>query len=48
MILNIGLVAVGGFFGAMSRFGLSGWIKRKQNTIFPIATLIINLIGSFL
>jgi CrcB protein len=48
MAINIALVAIGGFFGAMSRFGMSGWIKRKTATLFPIATLIINLIGAFL
>jgi CrcB protein len=48
MVLNITLVAIGGFFGAISRFGLSGWIKSRLATIFPIATLLINLIGSFL
>lgn len=48
MVLNIALVAIGGFFGAISRFGMSGWIKKQLATLFPIATLIINLIGSFL
>lgn len=48
MVLNIALVAVGGFFGAISRFGLSSLIKSKTTTTFPIATLIINLLGSFL
>ncbi|MEH7098138.1 fluoride efflux transporter CrcB [Neobacillus vireti] len=48
MKLNIILVAVGGFFGAMSRFGLSNLIKGRHPTTFPLATLIINLLGSFL
>jgi CrcB protein len=48
MVLNVALVAIGGFFGAMSRFGLSGWIKKRISTLFPVATLIINLIGCFL
>lgn len=48
MVLNITLVAIGGFFGAISRFGISGWVKRKQTSLFPIGTLLINLIGSFL
>ncbi|MBT2655775.1 fluoride efflux transporter CrcB [Bacillus sp. ISL-18] len=47
-MLTIVLVAVGGFFGAMSRFGLSNLIKGRHSTIFPLATLIINLLGSFL
>ncbi|MDR4948023.1 fluoride efflux transporter CrcB [Neobacillus cucumis] len=48
MIFNIAWVAIGGFFGAMSRFGLSNLIKGKYPTTFPFATLLINLLGSFL
>ncbi|THE13417.1 fluoride efflux transporter CrcB [Bacillus timonensis] len=48
MILHIALVAVGGFLGAISRFGLSNFIKGRYPSAFPIATLFINLIGSFL
>jgi CrcB protein len=47
-MFNILLVAVGGFFGAMSRFGLSTLIKGKYPSTFPFATLVINLLGSFL
>lgn len=48
MIVHITLVAIGGFFGAISRFGMSNWIKSKSPSTFPIATLFVNLIGSFL
>ena len=48
MVLNIAFVAIGGFFGAISRFGMSNWIKGKYPSKFPIATLIINLLGAFL
>jgi fluoride exporter len=41
-------VAIGGFFGAISRFGVSNWIKGKYPSIFPFATLFVNLVGSFL
>lgn len=41
-------VAIGGFFGAISRFGVSNWIKGKYPSIFPISTLFVNLLGSFL
>ncbi|MGG0719381.1 fluoride efflux transporter CrcB [Robertmurraya massiliosenegalensis] len=42
-----GLVAVGGFFGAISRFSISNFVKKKKQTKFPIGTLIVNLVGSF-
>ncbi len=48
MMLSILFVAVGGFFGAIVRFGVSNWIKGKYPSSFPIATLIVNLSGSFL
>lgn len=48
MFLNILLVACGGFLGAIARFGISNWTKRKYSTKFPIGTLFINLLGSFL
>ncbi|WP_042473197.1 fluoride efflux transporter CrcB [Bacillus ndiopicus] len=41
-------VAIGGFFGAISRFAISNWIKQHFRTYFPLATFCINLIGSFL
>jgi len=48
MIFNISLVAIGGFLGAMSRFGVSNFIKSTFPSVFPIATLTVNLLGSFL
>ncbi|EIT84782.1 camphor resistance protein CrcB [Fictibacillus macauensis ZFHKF-1] len=42
------LVALGGFFGAITRFSLSTMIKRIWPITFPLATFFINSIGSFL
>lgn len=47
-MLNVFLVGVGGFFGAVSRFSVSQFINKKFSFTFPIATLFINLLGSFL
>lgn len=41
-------VLVGGAFGAVCRFAISSLIKRSISSEFPIATLLINMIGSFL
>ncbi|MFZ0445939.1 MAG: fluoride efflux transporter CrcB [Bacillus sp. (in: firmicutes)] len=43
--MNLLLVMIGGFFGAISRFVLGEWIHTSNG--FPIGTLIINLIGCF-
>ena len=48
MINMIGAVAIGGFIGAISRFWLIQYIKSKITTVLPVATLIVNLVGSFL
>lgn len=48
MIWNSVWVAAGGFFGAMARYGMSRWIGKRNSTLFPLGTLVINLLGSFL
>lgn len=48
MIGNILFVAIGGFFGACARFGLTTWFNKKHPSVLPWATLLINLSGSFL
>jgi len=40
------LVGAGGAIGAMSRYGLSAVIGRLWPMSFPLATLLINIIGS--
>lgn len=41
-------VAVGGAFGAVARYWISGWISRiTEQHPFPIGTLAVNLIGAF-
>ena len=39
------LVGIGGFFGALGRFLLSGWIGARAER-FPAGTLAVNVIGS--
>lgn len=45
-MMNILLVMVGGFFGAVVRFKLGEWIQTENG--FPFGTFLINLIGCFL
>ncbi len=47
-MLNALAVGCGGFIGAISRYLLSIFINRINPMNFPVSTLIINLIGSFL
>ncbi len=41
-------VALGGIFGAVSRFLISKWTARYITASFPVATMFINLTGSLL
>ena len=42
------MIALGGAVGAVARYGLSGWVQDALNTTFPMGTLVVNLLGSFL
>ncbi|MCK6616252.1 MAG: fluoride efflux transporter CrcB [Cyclobacteriaceae bacterium] len=42
------LVLVGGGIGSLIRYGVSGWVHRNYNGMFPLGTLTVNLAGSFL
>ncbi|MBU7007800.1 fluoride efflux transporter CrcB [Phosphitispora fastidiosa] len=41
-------IGIGGFFGAMTRYGLSKWVGRHWSGKFPVATFWINITGSFI
>ncbi len=46
--MKILLIIIGGAIGAIARYGVSGLFYRFSEGIFPIGTLSVNLIGSFL
>ncbi len=41
-------VALGGALGALARYGLSGWVHTLTGALFPLGTLAVNAVGSFL
>ncbi len=41
-------VGIGGFFGAILRFILSTVIQKNIGSFFPIGTLSVNILGSFI
>jgi len=41
------LVLLGGFFGGISRFFVSGFVGRRIGETFPWGTLIVNVSGAF-
>ena len=48
MGINLLLIALGGSIGSVFRFLLSVFITDKTGLTFPVGTLVINVIGSFL
>ncbi|MGM9988374.1 MAG: fluoride efflux transporter CrcB [Bacillaceae bacterium] len=41
-------VAIGGGFGALSRYLIGMFISKHNKTFFPLGTFFINILGSFL
>lgn len=41
-------VALGGAVGAVARYGLSGWVQHLSGSLFPLGTLAVNVLGSFI
>jgi CrcB protein len=49
MFYKIILVGVGGFFGSISRYWMSGWVHNlPEKPMFPYGTLAVNILGCFL
>ncbi len=46
--MNILLIGIGGFLGAIARYGVALWIGQRWGRSFPFGTFVINISGSFL
>jgi len=47
-MLNVVIIGIGGFFGAIARYGAALWIGQRWGRNFPLGTFVINITGSFL
>jgi CrcB protein len=47
-MMNILFIGIGGFLGAISRYGVALWIGQRWGRSFPLGTFMINISGSFL
>ena len=45
---NMLLVALGGAAGSVLRYSIGVWLKQAFDGSFPLATLVVNLLGSLL
>ena len=41
------LVAIGGLLGSVGRYWLSGFVQQASGGEFPLGTLAVNILGSF-
>ena len=46
-MLQLIIIGFGGFFGAIARYWLSGFVMRSFDTNFPHGTLAVNVFGCF-
>ena len=46
--MTVLFVGIGGFFGAVLRFLISGWVQKASGFTFPVGTLAVNVLGSLL
>ena len=40
-------IGIGGFFGAVARYGINTWLTTRWGAAFPYGTLFVNVSGSF-
>lgn len=48
LTINYFMVALGGSFGALARYQVGLWVGAHVQTGFPLATLMVNVLGSLL
>jgi CrcB protein len=46
--VNYLAIGLGGFVGAIARYGLSGFAHRMSSSGFPLGTLVVNALGCLL
>jgi len=47
IMINAVIIGIGGFFGAIARYGVALWIDQRWGRSFPLGTFVINVSGSF-
>jgi CrcB protein len=48
VMVNVLIIGIGGFLGAIVRYGVALWIGQRWGRNFPLGTFVINITGSFL
>jgi CrcB protein len=45
--MNLVIIGIGGFIGAIARYVIAQWIGQKWGRSFPLGTFFVNVSGSF-
>ena len=45
--MNLVIIGIGGFIGAIARYVIASWIGQKWGRSFPLGTFFVNVSGSF-
>jgi len=48
MINNLLIIGLGGFLGSVLRYSSQQFLQRLFDTVFPIGTMTVNILGSFI
>lgn len=48
MLQSILIIGTGGFIGSVFRYLLTYYVNLNTETVFPLGTLAVNIVGSFL
>jgi CrcB protein len=46
-VKTVAAIAVAGSIGALARYGLEGFVSRRQSGAFPWGTFVVNVSGAF-
>ncbi len=46
--MKLVIIGMGGFVGALLRYGISGWVYKIVGARLPWGTLVVNILGSFI
>lgn len=47
VVSRVVLVGLGGLLGSVARYELAGYVQRLNGSLFPLGTLAVNVLGSF-
>lgn len=47
-MMKLLVIAVAGMIGTVARYGLGGLVQKQSGTLFPVGTLVVNVVGCLL